>query len=82
MFVSKQLYTLLYKIYLIRALSFIGDLRFIVSMCKVVVVGSGAWWQLAGDIHASQGTFSNVCELLYFLTCNHVFSYFYTLGPR
>ena len=50
--------------YLIRVLSFIGDLRFIVRGEHVpgflgYGVGRGACWLPAGGIHASQGTFSS-----------------------
>ena len=48
------------KVYLIRVLSFIEDLRFNVRGEHVPGCrGSGTWWLPAGGIPASQGTFSS-----------------------
>ena len=40
------------KVYLIRVLSFIGDLRFNVRAEHVPGCMKGAWWLPAGDIRA------------------------------
>ena len=47
------------KMYLIRVLSFIVDVRFNVSGEHVLGCLGGAWWLPAGGIRASQGTFSS-----------------------
>ena len=55
---------LISKVYLIRVLSFIGDLRFNVRGEHVQgYIGrgrEGALWLPAGGIRASQGTFSSI----------------------
>ena len=53
---------LISKMYLIRMLSFIWDLRFRVRGDNVPGGwgrGSGAWWLPDEGIHASEGTFSS-----------------------
>ena len=53
---------LISKVYLIRVLSFIGDLRFNVRGEHVqgCMGREGALWLPAGGIRASQGTFSSL----------------------
>ena len=65
--------------YLIRVLSFIGNVRFNVRGEHVpgclgrgrergwlpIGVGKGAWWLPAGGIRASQGTFSSFFNFLF-----------------
>ena len=61
---------LISKVYLIRVLSFIGDLRFNVRGEHVqgYIGREGALWLPAGGIRAYQGTFSsvNVCLNIFY----------------
>ena len=65
MFVGQLLLLLKHisKMYLIRILSFIGDLRFSVRGEHMLGGWGGGrergWWLPAGGIRASQGTFSS-----------------------
>ena len=73
---AKYFTLLISKMYLIRVLSFIGNVRFNVRGEHVpgclgrgrergwlpIGVGKGAWWLPAGGIRASQGTFSSCFE--------------------